>query len=154
MRSPLLFLCLALAIALPALADPAPAPTYDAALAARLGADERGMKNYVLVILKTGPNQTASKEERSTMFAGHMSNIGRLAEAGTLVLAGPMHDNDQQVEGIFVFNVTTVKEAEALLATDPAVAGGLLAFEAYAWYGTAALQEVIGIHNRIVKPKP
>jgi hypothetical protein len=32
------------------------APIYDARLATQLGADERGMKMYVLCILKTGPN--------------------------------------------------------------------------------------------------
>jgi len=38
-------------------AEPAtpPAVAYDAALAQRTGADERGMRRYVLVILRTGP---------------------------------------------------------------------------------------------------
>jgi hypothetical protein len=32
-------------------------PAYDAELARALGADELGMRRYVLVILKTGPNK-------------------------------------------------------------------------------------------------
>jgi uncharacterized protein YciI len=126
-------------------------PPYDAALAQRLGADERGMKRYVFVLLKTGPKADIPKEESSKLFAGHMANIGRLAAEGKLVMAGPMMDNDRHYEGIFIFNVKTVSEAEALLATDPAVAGGVLAFEAYGWYGSAALQETVAIHGRIDK---
>ena len=34
--------------------DPAP-PRYDEALAKRLGADDLGMRNYVMCFLKTGP---------------------------------------------------------------------------------------------------
>ncbi len=33
-------------------------PNYDEALAKKLGADDYGMKQYVLVILKTGKNTT------------------------------------------------------------------------------------------------
>ena len=43
----------------------------------------------------------------------------------------------------------TRAEAEALVATDPAVMAGALAGEAYMLYGSAALQEVTGIHYRI-----
>ena len=50
---------------------------------------------------------------------------------------------------IFVFDVATVEEATALLATDPAVAGGALAYEAFGWYSSAALRETPGIHRRI-----
>ena len=129
-------------------------PGYDAALAERLGADEYGMKSYVLVLLKTGAHAGAPKAERQKAFAGHMANIQRLADEGKLVVAGPLLKNDHNYEGIFIFNVKTVKEAEALLATDPAVASGLLAFEAYGWYGTAALTEIVSIHNRIQKKSP
>ena len=126
-------------------------PPYDEALAKRLGGDERGMKSYVLVILKTGPKADISKEESSKLFGGHMVNIRRLADEGKLLVAGPMTPNDRNYEGIFIFNVKTTKEAEALLASDPAVAAGALAFEAYGWYGSAALQEVVDIHGRIDK---
>ena len=129
-------------------------PGYDAALAERLGADEYGMKSYVLVLLKTGTHEGAPKAERQKAFAGHMANIQRLADEGKLVVAGPLLKNDRNYEGIFIFNVKTVKEAEALLVTDPAVAAGILAFEAYGWYGTAALAETIAIHSRIQKKSP
>jgi len=149
MRAALFVLWLAAAATLAA--APAPRPDYDAALAQRLGADERGMKSYVLVVLKTGPKTNIPQAERAKLFAGHMANIKRLAGEGKLLVAGPFEENDRHYEGIFVFNVTSVTQAEALLATDPAVAGGALAYEAYGWYGTAALQETAAIHARIDK---
>lgn len=142
--------CLA-AIA-PVSAEPAAErPAYDEALAKRLGADERGMKKYVLVILKRGPKEPASEAERSKLFQGHMANIKRLAAEGKLVVAGPLGKNDRGYAGIFVFNVADVAEADALVASDPAVAAGAFAYEAYGWYGSAALMEVTGIHGRIDK---
>ena len=145
MRSILCVLCLSLA----GLAAGQDKPPYDAALAERLGADQRGMKSYVFVILKTGAKADITKEESGKLFAGHMANIKRLAAEGKLVLAGPFEENTSRYEGLFVFNVKTVKEAEALLVTDPAVAAGRFTYEAYAWYGSAALMETTAIHNRI-----
>ena len=126
-------------------------PPYDAALAERLGADVRGMKSYVFVILKTGPKANISKDESARLFAGHMANIKRLAALGKLVIAGPFEENADRYEGLFVFNVKTVKEAEELLVTDPAVAAGRFSFQAYGWYGSAALMEATSIHDRIDK---
>jgi uncharacterized protein YciI len=129
---------------------PPPAPSsYDAALAQRLGADERGMRPYVLVILKTGPATNLSDEERTRLFNGHMANINRLAEEGRLVVAGPLGANERQYRGIFIFTVSTIEEAAALVATDPAVEAGVFAYEAYPWYGSAALMELPAIHQRL-----
>lgn len=129
---------------------PSPNPSYDAALAQRLGADARGMKMYVLVLLKTGPRTDIPKEENDRAFAGHFANMARLADLGKLVVAGPLGKNERY-RGIFVFNVTTLAEAEELLATDPAVKAGALAGEAYLLYASAALQEVVPIHGKLQK---
>src|SRR5688572_27543217 len=86
---------------------------YDAALAKELGGDEMGMKQYVLVILKTGPNDTSIKgKEREDLFAGHMANIGRLADEKKLAVAGPFGKNDKTYRGLFILNVDTVEEAQ------------------------------------------
>jgi uncharacterized protein len=142
------FLFLSLVLAAPLVADEPQRPTYDAALARKLGADEHGMKMYALVLLKKGPHGDLSKDEATRAFAGHMANIERLAESGQLAFAGPFEDNERY-EGIFVFNVATTAEADALLATDPAVHAGALAGEIYLMYGSAALQQVPSLHKRI-----
>src|SRR5689334_8832069 len=78
--------------------------TYDSALARKLNADDYGMKNYVLVMLKKGSQDIADTHKRDSIFKGHMNNIKRLASENKLVLAGPMGENDKNYEGIFVFN--------------------------------------------------
>lgn len=125
--------------------------SYDEKLAKSLNADERGMKQYVFCILKTGSNTTATAEEKTNLFKGHMDNIGRLAKEGKLVLAGPFMKNDRNYRGIYIFNVATIEEAKALVATDPAVKANIFEVELTPWYGTAALQETLKIHEKISK---
>lgn len=124
---------------------------YDEKLAKSLNADERGMKQYVFCILKTGSNTTATSEEKTNLFKGHMDNITKLAKEGKLVLAGPFMKNDRNYRGIYIFNVTTIEEAQALVATDPAVKANIFEVELTPWYGTAALQETLKIHKKITK---
>ena len=50
--------------------DAAPPAVADSALAKQLGADERGMRMYVLVILKTGPQRTGRNRARSRPEVG------------------------------------------------------------------------------------
>ena len=128
--------------------------TYDPALAAKLGADERGMRQYVLVILKTGPGDKIQGPERDKIFEGHFGNIARLTKEGKLLLAGPFSPNDKQYRGLFLFNTADKDEAARLVATDPAVVAGVFQFEIYPWYGSAALMEAPVIHRRLEKPAP
>jgi uncharacterized protein YciI len=127
-------------------------PKYDAKLAKKLGSDDLGMKQYVMVFLKRGPAKL-EKSERSTLIKKHLENIGKLAEAKKLVLAGPFLD-DTDLAGIYVFDVKTVEEAKALTETDPAVAAGVFVMELHPWYGSAALMALDPIHKKIAKKKP
>lgn len=127
-----------------------PTPGYDAARAQRLGADAYGMKSYVLALLYRGPNRPTDPQESQALQRAHLDNIGRLAAEGKLVLAGPMGD-DGDLRGIYVFDVATVEEAEALTRTDPAIQRGSLRMELHPWYGSAALGEVSAIHAQIAK---
>jgi uncharacterized protein YciI len=126
---------------------------YDEKLAKSLNADEYGMKKYVFCILKTGSNTSASEEVKNNLFKGHMDNINRLAKEGKLVMAGPFLKNEKNYRGLFIFNVETIDEAKKLVDTDPAVHENLLQAELTLWYGTAALQETLKIHEKIAKTK-
>ena len=126
---------------------------YDEKLAKSLNADDRGMKKYVFCLLKTGTNTTATKEDTEKLFKGHMDNIGRLDKEGKLVLAGPFMKNERNYRGIYIFNASSIEEAKEFVATDPAVQSNLLEAELTLWYGTAAFQEILKIHDKIVKPK-
>ncbi len=126
-------------------------PKYNKQLADSLGADEYGMKMYVLVILKTGKVKIENKQQQDSLLRGHLHNISRLAEAGKLVLAGPMKENPKEYEGIFVLNVKTIGEANALLETDPAIQSKVLDTELYEWYGSAALPLFLQYHDNVKK---
>lgn len=139
--------------AAPAAAE-APKPAYDAELAKRYGADERGMRLYVLVVLKTGPTPVTDPEKRKAMFAGHFANMARLGKEGKLVLAGPFEKNEEGWRGLFVFAVSDVEEARKLVATDPVVINGEMVPELHPWYGTAAVMAINEIHPKLEPPKP
>lgn len=128
-------------------------PDYDEQLAKSLNADEYGMKTYVFCILKTGSNTTATKEERAQLFEGHMANINKLADEGKLVVAGPFMKNDKNYRGIFIFNVSTLEAANALVESDPAVKAKIFEAEMTVWYCSAALQQVNELHNKVAKKK-
>lgn len=128
-------------------------PVYDADLAAKLGADEYGMKQYVLVILKTGPAKIEDKVKMGELFKAHMDNINKLAEAGKLTVAGPFVKNDKGYRGIFILNVKTFEEANALLAGDPTIKENVFEVEMFEWYGSAALGEYMETHKKIEKKK-
>ncbi len=123
---------------------------YDPSLAKKLGADEYGMKHYVMAFLKSGPNKITDSAKRADLQRAHLKNIIRLADEGKLLIAGPFLD-DQEVEGIFIFNVTTIEEAKALTETDPAIKSGSLVMELRPWYCSAALMEVSAIHKQVQK---
>ena len=127
------------------------ASAYDPVLAAQAGGDENGMRSYVLVILRTGPNRVRDGDARKAMFAGHFANIERLSKAGKLVLGGPFGDKDGDWRGLFVFAVADIEEAKALVATDPVIIQGEMVAEYHSWYGSAANVLLPGLHQRIVR---
>jgi uncharacterized protein YciI len=129
-------------------------PAYDAELAKRLGADERGMRKYVLVVLKTGPTPVTDPDKRKAMFAGHFANMERLAAEGKLAVAGPFSKNESGWRGLYIFAVEDVEEARKLVATDPVVIEGEMVPELYPWYGSAAMMAVPDTHARITPPIP
>ena len=140
-------LWLAAAQAQPALK---PNPQFDAEAAKRVGADAMGMRNYVLVILKTGPNKMAPGKERDAMFAGHFANIKHLSDEGKLVVAGPS-DGVDGWRGIFIFAVPDVAAAKALTETDPLLAHGEMVAEYHKVYHSAALMDIPALHNKVAE---
>lgn len=123
---------------------------YDSVFAQKLGADEHGMQQYVMAFLKRGPNRNQDSLTAAQLQKAHMENIGRMAEAGKLVVAGPFMDTGS-VRGIYIFNVRSVEEARQLTATDPAIQAGRLEMELHPWYGSAALPMLLPMHKRLEK---
>ena len=124
--------------------------TYDETLARSVGADDYGMRNYVLVILKTGPTKVPAGAERDEMFRGHMANIARLSKEGKMALAGPF-GGEETWRGLFVLAVSEIEDARRLVATDPVVVKGEMVAEYHQFYGSAALMLVGGAHDKVAK---
>ena len=129
---------------------PTAAPTYDAALAQSLGGDERGMRPYVLVILKTGPNTMAAGPARDAMFKGHFANITRLAGEKKLALAGPL-DGVEGRRGLFIMATPDIAVARRDVETDPVIIHGEMVAEYHKYYGSAGLMMVNEVHAKISK---
>lgn len=125
-------------------------PGFDSIKAFNYGADEYGMHKYVIAFLKKGPNRDRDSAEAYQLQIAHLENIGKMADEGKLLVAGPFL-NDGDLRGIYIFNVETVEEAQALTGTDPAIKAGSLVMELHPWYGSAALVGVNDEHKRVAK---
>lgn len=123
---------------------------FDSLKAKHYGADDYGMKKYVMAFLKSGPNRDQDSITAGELQKAHLKNITRMADEGKLVLAGPFLDAGD-VRGIYIFDVESVEEAMALTETDPAIKAGRLEMELRPWYGTAALLEVYPISKTLIK---
>jgi uncharacterized protein YciI len=127
-------------------------PKLDTMMIKRTGADEYGMKKYVVAFLKKGPNRNQDSATAAQLQKAHLDNITSLVNMGKLVVAGPFTD-DGELRGIYVFNVATIEEAKKLTETDPAVQAGRLEMELHPWYASAALMEIPLLHTKIERKK-
>lgn len=124
---------------------------YDEALAKKLGADDYGMRKYVIAFLLRGDRVSEyTPEQRSEIQSGHMANIGKMADMGKLIVAGPFFGNDD-LRGIYIFDVQTLEEAKALTETDPAIQAGVLKMDLKEWYGSAALMMLPELYPKVTK---
>lgn len=95
---------------------------------------------YYVGLIKSVPDKPElSKEEVNHIQQEHLNNIIRLAEQGSMALAGPffIEDNSNTIRGLFFYKVKTKHEADTLAATDPAVKAGRLRVENFPWIGSA-----------------
>jgi len=111
---------------------------FDSLAAKNYGADEYGMKKYVIAFLKKGPNRDLDSAKANELQMAHLKNIGRMADEGKLALAGPFF-GDGALRGIYIFNVESIEEAQKLTNSDPAIQAGSLVMELKEWYGNCCL---------------
>lgn len=129
--------------------------TFNQELATSLGADKYGMKAYTMVMLTTGSAKVDDKTKMGELMKGHLANIGKLADEGKIIVAGPfLEKNKENYRGMFIFNTKSKEEAEQWVKTDPAVQAGVFGYEIFPWYGSAALPLYLKHHKEISKENP
>ena len=105
-----------------------------AAAAAPPETEEWEMATYQVAFLRRGPAWTpGSTPELEKLQAAHLAHIGKMAETGKLIIAGPFSDGGD-LRGMFIFRVDTAEEAKALAEQDPAVKAGRLVLEWHPWF--------------------
>ena len=110
-------------------------------------AADLGIRKYWFVMLMRGPNRGQDSATAAALQKGHMANMDTMYYAGKLKVAGPFGDNGNW-RGIFIFDCETQEEVEKLLAKDPAIAAGRLAYEIHPWYTEPSGSFKTGIPER------
>jgi uncharacterized protein YciI len=99
-------------------------------------------RGYTLVLLKTGPaDAEVTGDERKAAFAGHMANIGSMAERHQLVVAGPFGKtrHDPLLRGLLVMHTSDRAQAIEWASTDPTAKRGVFVLEYHDLATDAAL---------------
>jgi uncharacterized protein YciI len=93
---------------------------------------------YQLGLLVRGPTWTPERNARTdSIQAGHMANIGRMAEHGALLAAGPF-ERGGELRGIFLFRPGD-DPLDSLMAGDPAIASERLRVQRHAFVAPAGI---------------
>lgn len=100
------------------------------------------MTTYYVGLLRKGPAWVAGDTAESRKIqAGHLAHIGKMADAGKLVVAGPFAANAQEVRGMLIFHkMSSIDEVKALVADDPAVKAGRLVLEVFQWMAAKGIK--------------
>lgn len=96
---------------------------------------------FYLSLLKKGPAWTAAKTDESTqLHQKHVAYLMSLLESGRLMIGGPLSD-DKEIRGVGIFRASSLDEAKAWAAADPAVAAGHLVVEMHPWWAEDVLKK-------------
>jgi len=84
-------------------------------------------RDYVFVFITTGEAKDLTPEAQREAFAGHFSNMKRMAVAGDLLIAGPFGPPLAKADhrGLFVLDAETLEAGMAHAETDPTYRAGV-----------------------------
>lgn len=99
-------------------------------------AQNPGVKQYWMVLLKEGPNQLLSQEQTEGILAIHAQNIQHLTASGKMLVAGPFNDQSAGLKSVYILDCKDSLEATRLLQSDTAIASGLFSYELKSWKTT------------------
>ena len=91
------------------------------------------MQQYFMAFLKRGPKRSQDSLTAAKLQEAHLAHLGRMYEEGYADISGPFGD-DQDIRGITIYNVPTLKMADSLANMDPMVKAGRLVIEIRPWW--------------------
>jgi uncharacterized protein YciI len=111
-----------------------------------MGTEDR---SYIFSYLVLDQPEQLGREEMAEAMQGHFDNMTRMAEAGDLLIAGPLADPriDETYRGIFVFSTAEADKAQSLVATDPSVEAGVFKPEMYTITCDEPLNELLRLEK-------
>jgi uncharacterized protein YciI len=97
--------------------------------------DEPALEPHVICLLRSAPNRPdLSEAELDAIQERHVAYQQQLRADGKIAAAGPFSDQpDESWRGLTMY-VTSLEEARALAAADPAVVAGRLVVDVFQWW--------------------
>ncbi|MCH8823638.1 MAG: hypothetical protein IH984_09040 [Planctomycetes bacterium] len=102
--------------------------------------DPPSMCQYFVALLYSGPSRDGDDAEVQQIQAAHRSRIKELIASGEMVVAGPFDGGE--LRGMFIYDVASMEQAQALADSDPAIQAGRLRAEIHTWWGSTSLREM------------
>jgi uncharacterized protein YciI len=99
-----------------------------------------GMDTYLFGILRSGDVPPPPTAEAQAMQLEHRKNMGRMADAGLMVGAGPLLGGGEY-RGIFIFKGDARDKINELVKGDPLIQSGRLVLELLPWWGPEKIGE-------------
>lgn len=97
-------------------------------------------RRYIVGLLRNGPATVPGK-----FTTLQLSSIQQWKRDDSIVIGG-LSPGDSDLRGLYIFQVDSIEEAEALVAPDPAIQSGQLRFEFHTWLTADGLQVGIPKH--------
>jgi uncharacterized protein YciI len=91
------------------------------------------MKRYVFMLLQTGDYKEKDSVKAEASQKGHLAHLNKMAETGKLIAAGPFEEGGNN-QGLLIFDVETIADAEKLEGEDPRVKNRELKMETFYWW--------------------
>ncbi len=101
------------------------------------------MMTYYMAFLRKGPKWTPDPTpEVMKIHEAHMAHINKMAEEGSIIVAGPFvgQTGDSALAGMFLFKVDSEEKARELANADPAVQAGRFFIQIVPWMGPSTLR--------------
>ncbi len=87
--------------------------------------------DYFVFIYRPGPAWLPNRSVLQQLLEGHFAYMEKLQQDGVLCLGGPFKDD---TGALGIVRAADLEGALALVSSDPAVLGGIFAFEVHPWH--------------------